>query len=158
MDLILWRHADAIPGSESLADLDRPLSPKGLKQAKRMSEWLSRMLPDNTRVLVSPALRTLETADALGRRYKKVPSLAPDCTVDQLLAEIRWPTAKEVTLVVGHQPTLGLAAAYLMGARHITADNPWRIKKGGIWWMRGKSLDNGELAVTTVAVRSPEWL
>jgi len=31
MDLILWRHADAIPGSETLADLDRPLSPKGLK-------------------------------------------------------------------------------------------------------------------------------
>lgn len=158
MDLILWRHADAIPATETLADWDRPLSPKGVKQAKRMGEWLNRVLPENARILVSPALRTVSTADALERRYKKVDGLAPDGTIDQLLAETRWPQAREVTVVVGHQPTLGLAAAYLMGATHVSADNPWRLKKGSIWWIRAKPLDNGELAVTTVAVRTPELI
>lgn len=158
MDLILWRHADAIPGSDTLADLDRPLSAKGHKQARRMGEWLNRVLPENARILVSPALRTRSTADALERRYKTIPSLAPDGTIEHLLQETRWPQAREVTVVVGHQPTLGLAAAYLMGARNVTAEDPWRIKKGAIWWIRGKPLENGELSVTTVAVRGPELI
>ena len=158
MDLILWRHADAIPGSQTLADLDRPLSPKGLKQAKRMGEWLNRVLPENARILVSPALRTLSTADALERRYKTVQGLAPEGTIDQLLQETRWPQAREVTVVVGHQPTLGLTAAYLMGARHVTAEDPWRIKKGAIWWIRAKPLESGELSVSTVTVRTPELI
>lgn len=159
MDLILWRHADAIPGSDTLADLDRPLSPKGIRQAKRMGEWLNRVLPENARILVSPALRTLATADALERCYKKASALAPDGTVDQLLQEVRWPHAREVTLVVGHQPTLGLAAAYLMGAHHVSAENPWRLKKGAIWWIRAKPVPGEQpMAVTTVAVRSPELL
>lgn len=158
MDLILWRHADAIAGSETLADLDRPLSPKGIKQARRMGEWLNRVMPENARILVSPALRTLQTADALERRYKTVPSLAPDGSVEQLLSETRWPSAREVTVVIGHQPTLGLTAAYLMGASHVTADNPWRIKKGAIWWIRGRTAEEGPLLVTTVAVRSPELI
>ena len=93
MDLILWRHADAIPGSETLPDMDRPLSPKGHKQAKRMGEWLNRVLPENARVLSSPAVRAIETVEALERRYKKVASLAPDATVDQLLAEVRHKVA-----------------------------------------------------------------
>ena len=158
MDLILWRHADAVPGSETLADLDRPLSAKGIKQAKRMGEWLNLVLPENARVLVSPARRTQETAQALERRFKTLPGLAPDGTVEQLLAESRWPTAREVTVVVGHQPTLGLAAAYLMGASPVSADNPWRIKKGAIWWIRAKTAPDGSLKVSTVAVRSSELL
>lgn len=158
MDLILWRHADAIPGSDTLADLDRPLSPKGLKQAKRMGEWLNRVLPENARILVSPARRTLSTADALERRYKTVAGLGPDGNIEALLSETRWPQAREVTVVVGHQPTLGLVAAYLMGATHVTADNPWRLKKGAIWWIRAKHLEGGLIEIATVAVRTPELI
>lgn len=158
MDLILWRHADAIPGSPTIADLDRPLSPKGLKQAKRMGEWLNRILPESTRVLVSPARRTQETAEWLDRRFKTVAELSPTGTVDQLLSEARWPHAREVTLIIGHQPTLGMAAAYLMGARHVSAEHPWRLKKGAIWWIRAKPDEQKQLWVTTVAVRSPELL
>jgi phosphohistidine phosphatase len=123
-----------------------------------MGEWLNRVLPESARILVSPALRTQATAEALERRFKTVAGLAPDGTIEHLLAETRWPQAREVTVVVGHQPTLGLAAAYLMGAQQVTADNPWRIKKGAIWWIRVKALDDGSLAVTTVAVRTPDLL
>jgi len=158
MDLILWRHAEAIAADENLLDAERPLTSKGQRQAKRMGEWLNRVLPENTRVLSSPALRATQTADALERRYKRVAGLSPDGTVDHLLAEARWPLSKEVVLVVGHQPMLGLTAAYLMGATQLSADEPWRLKKGAIWWMRSKTDADGRTVVTTVAVRSPELL
>ena len=36
-----------------------------------MAEWLNRFLPESTRILVSPALRTRQTADALERKYPR---------------------------------------------------------------------------------------
>ncbi len=158
MDLILWRHADALPGNDSLPDMDRPLSTRGIKQARRMGDWLNRVLPESARILCSPALRTTTTAQALERRFKTVASLGPEGSVDQLLAEVRWPNARELVVVVGHQPTLGLTAAFLMGASNVTIATPWRIKKGAFWWIRAKSLEDGSLSVTTVAVRSPEMI
>jgi phosphohistidine phosphatase len=132
MDLILWRHAEAFELRELTDDLDRALTPKGERQAQRMAAWLNRQLPASTRVLVSPARRTQQTAAALDRRTKTVPALAPDGTVEGLLAAARWPDAREPVLVVGHQPTLGLAAAYLMtGGTAI-----WALRKGAFVWLR----------------------
>ena len=65
--------------------------------------------------------------------------------------------------MIGHQPTLGLVAAYLMtGARmaalqQTTALTPWSVKKGGVWWLRHRPReDRGE--VVLVAVRSPDQI
>ena len=99
MDLILWRHAEAFDLRELSDDLDRALTPKGERHAQRMGEWLNRQLPAGTRVLVSPARRTQQTAAALDRRTKTVPALAPDGTVEGLLAAARWPEAREPVLV-----------------------------------------------------------
>ena len=158
MDLILWRHAEAELQREGLSDLDRALTNKGHKQAKRMAEWLNRVLPESARILVSPAVRTQETAEALGRRFKTVKGLSPEESVEALLCEARWPSAKELTVVVGHQPTLGLTAAYLLGCGNLSADEPWRIKKGSIWWLRGREDEAGKLRTQLVAVRSSEML
>ena len=65
MDLILWRHAEA---EMSEPDLQRALTQKGQKQARRMGQWLDAQLPAGCKILVSPALRTLQTAEALGRK------------------------------------------------------------------------------------------
>jgi len=77
VDLILWRHADAREARDELPDLDRPLSPKGERQAAKMGKWLNLHLPDSARVLVSPALRTLQTAEALDRRRRVIAALGP---------------------------------------------------------------------------------
>ena len=114
MDLILWRHAEALELRELKDDLDRSLTPKGERQAQRMAAWLNRQLPASTRVLVSPARRAQQTAAALDRKFKTVPALAPDADVEALLHAVRWPDAREPVLLVGHQPKLGLAAAYLL--------------------------------------------
>lgn len=113
MDLILWRHAEACEGHAE-DDFERALTPKGERQAQRMAQWLNHALPATTRVLVSPAKRAQETASALDRKFKTVASLDPNGSVDALLAAARWPESKEAVLVVGHQPTLDLAAAYLV--------------------------------------------
>jgi phosphohistidine phosphatase len=163
MDLILWRHAEAEELSEGIDDPSRGLTPKGERQARRVAEWLNRFVPDRTRVLVSPALRAQQTALALERPFKTVEALGPEGTVDGLLAAVRWPEASSPVLVVGHQPTLGLAAAYLMigprlaGSPQEPALRPWSVKKGGVWWLRHRPReDRGE--VVLVAVRTPEQI
>ena len=58
MDLILWRHAEAIDLDLVGDDLLRSLTAKGEKQAARMGAWLDRQLPDGAKIWSSPATRT----------------------------------------------------------------------------------------------------
>jgi phosphohistidine phosphatase len=153
MDLILWRHAEAFELRELTDDLDRALTPKGERQAQRMAGWLNRQLPAGTRVLASPARRTQQTAAALERRVKTVPALAPDGTVEGLLAAARWPDAREPVLVIGHQPTLGLAAAYLLTGQ----PQPWPLRKGAFLWVRQRER-HGEAQVVLHAARGVDLL
>jgi phosphohistidine phosphatase len=158
MDLILWRHAEAVETAPGGDDLQRPLSAKGERQAQRMAQWLNQTLPATTRILVSPALRTQQTAEALERKFKTVKALAPDGSVSGLLDAARWPEASEPVLVVGHQPTLGLAAAYLLAGVEVDGANPWRMKKGAVWWLRCRHRGDATHEITLLAVRSPDLL
>ena len=151
MDLILWRHAEALEMREVQDDLDRALTSKGERQAQRMAGWLNRQLPASARVLASPARRALQTVAALERKFKTVPALAPEGTVEGLLHAVRWPDAGEPLLVVGHQPTLGLAAAYLLTGQAL----PWTVRKGALWWLRARERE-GELQVVLHAMVAPE--
>ncbi len=156
MDLILWRHAHAgDPLLDPAQDLHRPLSSKGERQAQRMGAWLNRQLTESTRVLVSPATRAQQTASALGRAFKTVDLLAPDKTVDDLLFAARYPSSREPVLVVGHQPTLGLAVARLLEATD--PSQPWSVRKGSVWWFRTRERE-GHVQLTLHAVMGPDTL
>ena len=132
MDLILWRHAEAEPGEP---DLGRRLTSKGLKQAERMAEWLEHRLPETTRILVSPADRTQQTALALGRKFKTSDDVAPGASTASVLAAAGWPDAREPVLVVGHQPALGEVAAFLLSGEEAA----WSIRKGAVWWFSNRT-------------------
>jgi phosphohistidine phosphatase len=153
MDLILWRHAEAFELREETDDLARALTPKGERQAQRMGEWLNQRLAHSTRVLVSPALRCQQTAKALGRKFKTLAELGPEGNGEALLKTARWPDASEPVLIVGHQPTLGFVASYLL------SDQPqnWTIKKGAVWWIRGRQRED-RAQVILQAVQSPDCL
>jgi phosphohistidine phosphatase len=153
MDLVLWRHAEAHEAPEGGDDLARTLTPRGEKQAARMAAWLDRQLPESTRILVSPARRTEQTAAALKRKFKISSELAPDCSVEQLLSLVQWPDAKGCILVVGHQPTLGQTIARLIGLNAAEC----AVKKGAVWWLRSRSRDLQDQTVL-VTVQSPEVL
>ncbi|NEX62230.1 SixA phosphatase family protein [Noviherbaspirillum galbum] len=111
MELILWRHADAAPGEDDAA---RPLTAKGVKQAAKMGKWLDRHLPGSCRILASPAVRCVSTAEALGRKFKTHAALSVDSTPEQIIAAINWPDSRETVMIVGHQPLLGELMAMLL--------------------------------------------
>jgi phosphohistidine phosphatase len=150
MDLILWRHAEAEPGEP---DLGRRLTSKGLKQAERMAQWLDSHLPDTCRVLVSPADRAQQTAVALQRKFKTVPELAPGASVAAVLAAANWPDSREPVLIVGHQPTLGAVASFLLSGEEAY----WSVRKGAVWWVSNRA-KGGVAAVVLKVVVAPDFI
>ena len=153
MDLILWRHAEAHVIREGQTDLERALTPKGERQAQRMAEWLNQRLAHSTRILVSPAVRTQQTAKALGRSFKTVQAIGPVASATALLSAARWPESSEPVMVIGHQPTLGQVAALLLGEVAQT----WVLKKGAVWWLRSREREGGSQVILQ-AVQSPDCL
>jgi len=150
MDLILWRHADAEPGAR---DKERKLTARGKKQAKRVTAWLRKRLPSDVTVLASPARRALETAAALTDRFQTVSQLDTGATAGAILAAAGWLGGAGTVVIVGHQPTLGRAAALALTG----TEAEWRIKKGAIWWLQRGAEEEGE-EVALRAVMSPEFL
>jgi phosphohistidine phosphatase len=115
--LVLMRHAKSAypPG---VVDHDRPLAPRGVREAGLAGEWLRSMVPPIDAVLCSTAARTRETLSRTGldatttfveRLYDAVPGT--------VIEEINRVDDKVGTLlVIGHEPTmssvvLGLADA-----------------------------------------------
>jgi len=137
--LILWRHADAHDGAP---DAERKLTAKGKRQARRVAKWLRQRLPKDARVLVSPAVRAQRTARELTRRFETVPAVGLSAAASGVLTAAGWPEAGDATVVVvGHQPTLGEAAALALTGR--TAS--WSLQKGALVWIEAR--DGGEAAL-----------
>jgi phosphohistidine phosphatase len=145
MDLILWRHAEAVDG---YPDHDRALTPKGRKQAVAVGAWLARRLPDDARILVSPAVRAQQTAAGLQRHFKTLTEIAPGCAAAAVLAAAGWPDGRGVVLVVGHQPTLGEVASLLLCGQAPGL----ALKKGGLVWLSGRSREGGPPVVLKAAI------
>ncbi|MEP6996132.1 MAG: histidine phosphatase family protein, partial [Betaproteobacteria bacterium] len=134
-------------------DLDRRLTAKGVRQAERMAAWLDSHLPDRCRVLVSPAARAQQTAQALGRKFRTLPELGPGASATAVLAAAGWPDAREATLVVGHQPTLGETAALLLSG----CEAPWGMRKAAVWWLSNRARADGDEVVLKVVV-GPDYV
>ena len=158
MDLILWRHADAGDSVvDPVADLKRKLTDRGRKQSERAARWLQARLPERYVVLSSPALRTTETAAALGVKFKVDERLAPGSDVAPHLAAVNWPDGPEArvrhVIVVGHQPGLGRLASLLLAG----AEADWSIKKSGIWWLSTRER-GGKAQVVLRAAIAPDLI
>jgi phosphohistidine phosphatase len=148
MDLLLWRHAEAFDARFGEDDLQRALTPRGQEQAARIGRWLNEVLPADARVLASPAKRTQQTVQALGRPFETVPAVVSGASAREVLEAAGWPRAGGTVLVVGHQPTLGRVAARLMCG----SEQYWHVPKASVWWLRAE----GDEHATLVAMRSPE--
>jgi phosphohistidine phosphatase len=139
MELILWRHADAHDGTP---DAERKLTAKGKRQARRVAKWLRKRLPKDARILASPAVRAQRTARELSRRFETVAAAGLSARAEGLLKAAGWPDAGEATVVVvGHQPTLGEAAALALTGRAA----PWSLQKGALIWIKSPDGDGATL-------------
>ncbi len=144
MELVLWRHAEA---EESADDAARRLTAKGVRQAHRMAAWLNTRLSKDATMIVSPAQRARETAQALSRKSVIQQLVNTGARPADVLHAAGWPDGEGTVVVVGHQPTLGAAAALAVTG---TA-SAWRIGKGCVWWI---SSSRGSPKV--IAVMTPE--
>jgi len=111
------RHAksDYPPG---VADHDRPLAPRGIKQAGFAGDWLRANAPAIDAVLCSTATRTRQTLantriNAPVRYSERLYGATPGTTIEEINAvgeEV------ETLLVVGHEPTMSALALGLAGS------------------------------------------
>ncbi len=147
MDLILWRHAEAEDG---VPDIARKLTSKGKKQAEKVAQWLKERIELPVRVVVSPAVRTQQTASAFTDTFETSSEVGLSTSVKRVLQAAGYPQAQGTVIVVGHQPTLGQVAAVLL-----TGETPeWDVKKGAIWWFEVED-NGGEPYVSLRAVIAP---
>jgi phosphohistidine phosphatase len=118
--LVLFRHAKS-DWPENVADHDRPLAPRGRRDAPLAGRWLARskLVPDA--VICSTAVRARETWDLAAQALKAPPAVryeprVYEATVLALLMLVREiPGEQSVVAIVGHNPGLaelavGLAA------------------------------------------------
>jgi phosphohistidine phosphatase len=131
MEIILWRHAEAEDHAKD-SDLDaaRELTKRGRRQSERVAEWLEPRLDKSWRILVSPAIRTLQTVAPLARDFDTSEAVGLEATARTVLAAAHWPDGERNVIVVGHQPTLGHVAAQLLGGD----EGDVSIRKGALWW------------------------
>ena len=136
MELLVIRHAIAVPGSMILADADRPLSPQGRARFTQAVMGLQRLGVRCDRLYHSPWLRAVETAALLGPvldgEAVRSPALARPPSQDLLEAMVG-----ERVALVGHQPWLGELVAWL------TTGTPpdgsvFAFKRGGVAWLEGR--------------------
>jgi phosphohistidine phosphatase len=122
MILYLVRHAWAEDRSAELwpDDSIRPLTNDGAKRFKRFAKRLVRNGLEVQRVLTSPTVRTVQTAEILADRLghdaqpQTVDALAPGAQLAAVLAAIR-PSDDESQAWVGHAPDVGQLLGALIG-------------------------------------------
>jgi phosphohistidine phosphatase len=116
--LYLIRHAKAEEfGPEG--DLSRRLTQRGREDARRVAEVLQGRGLRPSALVTSPAVRARETAgilaSVLGLAVESDDALAPGAPIEAILEAARSRAGRGDTAVVGHQPDLGRAAAFLLG-------------------------------------------
>lgn len=124
MDLLIVRHAVAFERDRDRwrDDAARPLSPAGMKLARKAAAGLRALSKAPDRVLTSPLVRARQTAQILTQvagwpRAEETAELAPGHPASAVLALIGKLRDKRLA-IVGHQPDLGaLLAACLLAER-----------------------------------------
>ena len=118
-----------------------------------MGKWVLEHQPKDLRIIVSPAVRTQQTAEALKLPFETHRKIGPEACVSELIAASGWPAASNSVLIVGHQPTLGRMAALLLAGN----EAEWTIKKGALWWLSNR-VRRGETQTVLRAVIPAELL
>jgi phosphohistidine phosphatase len=130
-ELLLLRHADAgDPEAWTRPDAERPLSPKGHRQAARTAAWLKSIDHKPDAIISSPKVRAVETARAVSEAFKmplieeqRLAGALDVRTVGQILNDAGNPRRP---MLVGHDPDFSELAADLSGVATL------EMKKGAL--------------------------
>jgi phosphohistidine phosphatase len=110
--VILLRHGKSSWSDSTLADIDRPLAPRGERAAGRIAKYMRRKKIRPELVLCSPSVRTRQTLEAIQ------PSLGKSCSIElvpelyaasesELLERLQaLPGSVSSVMLIGHNPGL----------------------------------------------------
>lgn len=150
MQLLVVRHADAGDAEEwfrkGRPDSERPLSPKGHDQMTRVAKALRELVPDVDRIVSSPYVRAMQTAEFLQHEYgidklTTTETLEPE-SAPELFAE--WLTkagANGITAIAGHEPFLSTFVTWLIAGMR---ESRVRMKKAGAAFLKLDEISAGE--------------
>ena len=116
--LILFRHAKS-DQSSTAADIDRPLNPRGRRQAPEAGRWLAENIDEIDLAVVSPAHRARTTWDLAAAELDRQPETRTDdrvynASVPDLLGVVReLPDDADTVVLVGHNPGIEDLASLL---------------------------------------------
>jgi phosphohistidine phosphatase len=108
-NLIIMRHAKSDWGGGRQSDHERPLAPRGRRDAAKMGRWLRQQAFTPTCIKSSPAARASETARIVAEELGGLPIVWESslylADIDELLEVLRYPPSP-CWLLVGHNPGL----------------------------------------------------
>lgn len=157
MKLYLLRHADADARDDEKYPDDalRPLIKKGLKKIDKVVKVLKDADIQIDKVLTSPTVRTMETAERManglelpGERVIACKALRPEGERSELISEIKEKHLVDALMIVGHEPNLSLLISQLISGDESIAIH---MKKTGLCCLTIEELSDGKCAVL-------EWL
>jgi len=131
--LLLVRHAAAVPsGTPGIPDDERPLTPEGASKFRVAAKGLARIARRPDVLLTSPLPRARATAEIAARAFKRIePTVEPALahgSVDEIMTALGKRPAGATIALVGHEPTLSMILARLLGAADAER---LAFKKGG---------------------------
>ena len=135
-NLLVARHAIALPQHASGRDFDRELSMEGRKEAARGARWLATTCPKLPRIVASPARRTRETLEGLLGDWVGSPVVEWDAVLylADLPALLELIEAEEGDLMlVGHNPGLEDLLAFLLPVPE--SGGSLSMPPGAIFWL-----------------------
>jgi phosphohistidine phosphatase len=116
--LYLLRHAKSSWADPTLADRERPLAPRGRRDAKRLAKYLRQLGCQPALVLCSAAKRTRETLELLRPAFGNSAVVLEEelyaASSDELLNRVRVvPDTVASVMLIGHNPGLNQLALVL---------------------------------------------
>jgi len=163
-ELLIMRHGES-GWQRGEADFGRTLTEWGRRDVGRMGEWLlaQDLLPQ--RVVCSPALRTVMTADRVctgmgqaGRSVQQDERIY-EASLEQLLAVVAdSPPACERLLLIGHNPGLGQLLLWLAGMDAVQAQAGAGMPPGALAVLRlpgeWQALSPGDARLVSIGLPS----
>ena len=127
--LFLLRHAKS-DWSNNLPDFDRPLAPRGIKNAGQMGRWMHRQRLHPDYIVASPARRAEQTItlvteqlqiDRTQIHFDRAIYIAYISELFSLLGEI--PATAQRVMLVGHNPSFDQLLEYLSDTENELSDS-----------------------------------
>ncbi|HUJ12305.1 MAG TPA: histidine phosphatase family protein [Thermoanaerobaculia bacterium] len=126
--LVLLRHGIAEDPSPEKNDIDRELTAKGRRRMEAIAAGLARVFPEAEAIYSSPAVRAMQTAAPVAKRYglkiQKSDDLAPGRPPRKVVGE----AGVDFAIFVGHEPTLSELMLELT-----RTEGEIELKKGGCY-------------------------